>query len=239
MGAAVLGCPRQFVAQVVDVASCYLGAPMQGKEGVRTPRRALAVAQIADLRPTDHALDVGCAEGDVALALAGFVEGLHGLDSSPARVQRAAERASERGIRNATFEVAAIQDYPFEPRSWDITLFMRVWGKGDGDRKVADAEFERVLSATRRQTIVQAGKLRSEERLRRIFEICDDHGFDVASFERQYLIVANRRGAGARLRALPERVVVPTRSGPLLVPTASARDHPMVRSFDPDLLAAV
>jgi ubiquinone/menaquinone biosynthesis C-methylase UbiE len=231
--------PAQLVAQIVDAASCYLSAPMQGKDGVRTPRRALAVTQIADLRPTDDVLDVGCAEGDVALALAGFVARLHGLDSSPARVRRAAEHAAERGIRNATFEVAAIQEYPFEPRSWDVTLFMRVWGKGDGDWQVGDAEFERVLRTTRRQTIVQAGKRRSEERLHRILEICDDHGFDVASFERQYLIVANRRGAGARIRALPERVLVPTRSGPMLVPTETTPDHPIVRSFDPDLRAAV
>jgi hypothetical protein len=116
---------------------------------------------------------------------------------------------------------------------------MRVWGKGDGDRKVADAELERVLWATRRQTIVQAGKFRSEEGLRRIIEICDDHGFDVAAFERQYLVVANRRDSGARIQALPERVLVATRSGRALVPTASVRDHPMIRSFDPDLLAAV
>jgi precorrin-6B methylase 2 len=208
-------------------------------DGARAPRRALAVTRIADLRPTDHVLDVGCAEGAVALEVAGFVERLHGLDVSSARVQRAAERAAELGIRNASFEATAIQDYPLEPRSWDVTLFMRVWGKRARARTVGEAELERVLGATRRQTIVQAGKLGSEQRARRILEICDGHGFDVACFVQLHLLVANRRGAGARIHALPERVFVPARSGPLLIPTATLPDHPVIRSFDPDLRAAV
>jgi SAM-dependent methyltransferase len=207
--------------------------------GVRTPRRALAVTRIGDLRATDHVLDVGCAEGWVAVEVAGLVERLHALDISSARVQRAVERAAERGLRNASFEVAAIQGYPFEHRSWDVTLFMRVWRKGAGGRAVGEADLERVLDATRRQSIVQAGKRRSEQRLRRILEICDDHGFDVASFAEQHLIVANRRGAGARLHALPERVLVRGRSGPALVPTATVPGHPITRSFDPQLRAAV
>jgi SAM-dependent methyltransferase len=206
---------------------------------VSTPRRALAVTRIGDLRSTDHVLDVGCSEGEVALEVAGLVEHVHGLDIRSARVQRAAERAAELGIRNASFEATAIQDYPFEPRSWDVTLFMRVWGKGAGARAVGEEEFERLLRATRRQAIVQAGKLRSEQRIRRIFEICDDHGFDAAWFMQLHLIVANRRGAGARIHAFPERVLVPAPSGRVLVPTETLADHPVIRSVDPDLRAAV
>ena len=202
--------------------------------GVRPPGRARAVIRIGDLRPTDHVLDVGCSEGWVALEVAPFVARLHGLDIRPPRVQRAAEHAAQRGIRNASFEATAIQDYPFEPRSWDVTLFMRVWSKGAGARGVGEAEFERVLQATRRQAIVQAGKRRSDEHLRPILEICHDQGFDAAWFREQHLIVANRRGAGARVRALPDRVVVPGPSGPVLVPAATRPDHPVVRSFDPD-----
>jgi SAM-dependent methyltransferase len=227
--------------------SCYLASPVHAREhranrqagGVVSNRRTLAVARIGDFRPTDHVLDVGCGEGKVALEVAPLVEHVHGLDIRAARVRRAAARAAERGIRNATFEATAIQDYPFEPLSWDITLFMRVWGKGEGARHVGGAEFERVLQATRRQTIVQAGKLRSEERIRGILEICDDCGFDVACFEQLHLIVANRRGAGARVGVLPESVLVPIPSGPVLVPTERLPDHPIVKSFDPDLRAAV
>jgi SAM-dependent methyltransferase len=207
-------------------------------DGVKTPGRALAVVRVADLRPTDHVLDVGCGDGLVALEVAGFVEHLHGLDVRPTRVQRAGERAAERGIRNATFEATTIQNYSFDPRSWDVTLFMRVFGKGTGARAVGEAEFRRLLQATRRQAIVQAGKPRSEQGIRRILEVCSDEGFDAAWFVQLNLIVANRRGAGARIHALPERVLVRTPSGREFVPAATRPDHPMVSSFDPDLRAA-
>jgi SAM-dependent methyltransferase len=205
----------------------------------RPPRRALALIRIGDLRPTDHVLDVGCADGEVALEVAGLVERLHGVDTRSDRVQRAAERAAERGIRNASFEVSAIQDYPLQPSSWDVALFMRVWGKATHAVTVQDTELERVLLATRRQAIVQAGKRRSERHLRRIFAIFDEHGFDAAWFVELNLIVANRRGAGARIGALPERVAVSGPSGPLLVPTASLPNHPMIRSYDPQRRVAV
>jgi SAM-dependent methyltransferase len=207
--------------------------------GIRTPRRARALIGIADLRLTDHVLDVGCADGEVALAVAGLVQRLHGLDIRAERVERAAQRAAENGISNATFEVAAIQEYPFSPRSWDVALLMRVWGKGEGARRVGEAEFERVLRATRRQAIVQAGKPRSEQSIRRVMEICDDNGFDVAWFVSRNLVVANRRGADARIHALPERVLVSGRSESVIVPTEAVPDHPMVRSFDPELRTAV
>ena len=184
-------------------------------------------------------LDVGCAEGDVALAVAELVEHLHGLDIRGERVQQAAERAAEYGISNATFEQSAIQDYPFAPRSWDVTLFMRVWGKGKGPRTVGEAEFERVLRATRRQAIIHAGKPRAEQSIQRIMEICDDNGFDAAWFVSLNLIVANRRGAQARIHALPERVLVSSPSESVLVPAEAVPDHPMVKSFDPDIRAAV
>ena len=217
------------------------GKPDRRAGGVRPPRRALAVTRIADLRRRDHVLDVGCAEGLVSLEVAGLVERLVGLDINPARVQQATDRAAERGIRNASFAVGAIQEYPFDPRSWDVTLFMRVWGKsgGAGSGVVGPPEFERILEATRRQAIVQAGKLRSEQGLMQLFEICDEQGFDTAWFVSLNLLVANRRAAGARIHALPERVFVRGRSGPALVPSRSVRDHPVIRSFDPNLPVAV
>ena len=207
--------------------------------GVRTPRRARALIQIGDLRPTDHVLDVGCGDGEVAVAVAEHVERLHGMDIRPARVQLAKQLAAERGISNASFEASAIQDYPFAPRSWDVTLFMRVWGQGEGARKVGETELDRVLRTTRRQAIIQAGKPRSEQNVRRVMEICDEHGFDAAWFVSQKLIVANRRGADARIHAHPERVLVSGSAGSELVPTEAVPDHPMVRSFDPKIRAAV
>jgi SAM-dependent methyltransferase len=206
--------------------------PRPAGEG-RPPRRALALIRVGDLRPTDHVLDVGCGDGEVALEVAGLVEHVHGVDIRSDRAQRAVERAAGRGIGNASFEVSSIQDYPLQPDSWDVTLFMRVWGKGSHASHVQDAELERVLRATRRQAIVQAGKRRAERQLHRIFAIFDEHGFDAAWFVELNLIVANRRGAGARIGALPERVAVSGPSGPRLVPSATLPNHPVIRSFDP------
>jgi hypothetical protein len=144
----------------------------------------------------------------------------------------AVELAAERGISNASFEKARIEDYPFEPRAWDITLFMRVWGQGEGARKVGDAALARVLQTTRRQAIIQAGKPRSEQKLRQVMEICDWNGFDAAWLVSRKLIVANRRGANARIHALPERELLSGPSGFELLPADAAPDHPMVKSFD-------
>src|SRR4051812_16763439 len=160
------------------------GKPDRRAGGVRPPRRALAVTRIADLRRRDHVLDIGCAEGLVSLEVAGLVERLVGLDINPARVQQATDQAVERGIRNASFGVGAIQEYPFDPRSWDVTLFMRVWGKsgGAGSGVVGPPEFERILEATRRQAVVQAGEPRSGQGLLQLFEDCGGEGVGTAWF---------------------------------------------------------
>ena len=206
----------------------------------RIPVRARAVIRVGDLRPTDHVLDVGCGEGEVALEVAGCVERLHGLDIRSSRVQRAAECSARRGVGNTTFEATAIQDFPFEPCSWDVSLFMRVLGKSGGGWTVGEADFGRVLRATRRQAIVQAGRLRSEHRIGWLLGICEDHGFDAAWFVRPHLIVANRRGAGAQIRALPEQIYVRAPSGrTVLVPTARLHDdHPVVKTFEAEPRAA-
>jgi ubiquinone/menaquinone biosynthesis C-methylase UbiE len=48
-------------------------------------------------------LDVGCGDGEVAVAVAECVERLHGLDVRGERVRVAVQLAAERGISNASF----------------------------------------------------------------------------------------------------------------------------------------
>lgn len=190
----------------------------------RMPKRANAVRRFADLRPTDHVLDVGCAEGLIALEVARWVERIHGFDISPTRVARASRSAVDAGIENATFEAISVQDFPFEPLSWDVTLFMRVWGKGVGTRTVGANDLARILSATRRQLIMLANVQRLvdfEPLLVEILDVCDQNQFDALCSSRPNLIIANRRGADARLGELPKLA---------LVPTALLPDHPVVMS---------
>jgi SAM-dependent methyltransferase len=184
----------------------------------RTPPRVDAVRCYADLRPTDQVLDVGCGEGEVALEVARLVGHVHGIDASAARVARAFQSAAERGIANATFEAISIQDFPFEPLSWDVALFIRVWGKtGGSGRAVGLEEFGRILRATRRQLVMVAAKHIGEE-LPEMLDVCDENHFDALCFTRPNLMIANRRGAGVRVDELPALAIVPT---------ARLRTHPV------------
>jgi len=187
--------------------------------------------RVGELRCTDRVLDAGCADGQVTVDVAPFVAHIHGLDISSRRVAEASQRAAGRGVRNATFETVPIQDYPLESMSWDVSLFLRTWGKGDGTRRLGGADLGRVLRATRRQAFVLAGVRRDPGRLSEILRIFEENGFDGLCFRRPNLIVANRRGTDARISELPRDAIVPSGDGLARIPTASLRDHPVVRSF--------
>jgi SAM-dependent methyltransferase len=196
------------------------------------------VRPITDFRSADHVLDVGCAEGLITLEVAKLVERVHGFDVHPARVAEANRLAAERGLPNATFEVASVLDYPFEPLSYDVTLFMAVWGKPAGDRGTARAvgadDLRRILGATRRQLVMRAGvqqQARLESHLEEILDVCEECDFDALCFSRPArkretgeaggnMLIANRRGTDARAGELPRLA---------LVPTALLRDHPVVK----------
>jgi undecaprenyl-phosphate 4-deoxy-4-formamido-L-arabinose transferase len=215
------------------------------------------IRRIADFRPTDHLLDVGCAEGWIALEAAGLVEHVHGFDIAGDRIAEALRLTAERGITNATFEVASLATFSLEPRSFDVVLFLAVWGKparetsadarATGKRAregktVAAEELEHLLKATRRQLIMRVGVQRDAEfepRLGVILDVCGRCGFDALCFSRPLhrgtfvrgnLIVANRRGAGARAGDLPPLA---------LVPTSLLADHPVITSSSRPQLSVV
>ena len=169
----------------------------------------------------------------MALEVARLVAQVHGFDRSASRIEHAMALAEKRSIPNATFEVASIEDVRLEPESWDVTLFLAVWGKRTlaGRRAVGARELARLLQATRRQLIARVGLQKDERReanLLEILDVCDTSGFDALGFNRPLhegrslrgnLLVANRRGAGARPGELPPVA---------LVPTARLTEHPIV-----------
>jgi ubiquinone/menaquinone biosynthesis C-methylase UbiE len=76
------------------------------------------------LRPGMELLDAGCGPGSITIGLAAVVapSGVVGIDRQPAQVEHARSLAAERGIPNARFEVADIQQLPFPDGSFDAVF---------------------------------------------------------------------------------------------------------------------
>jgi SAM-dependent methyltransferase len=192
------------------------------------------VRRIGDFRPTDQVLDIGCAEGWITLEVARLVQHVDGFDISQYHVAEAQRMAAEQGLANAAFEAVSIDDYAFEPLSYDVVLLLSVFGRRLGEtRTIGAANLDRVLAATRRQLLMGVGiegKGYKGARLEVILEACERAGFDSLCFsDPRYrnrrvmgnIILAHRRGTDARAGELPARVVVPT---------TRLGDHPVVRS---------
>jgi len=198
--------------------------------------------KVADFRPTDHVLDIGCAEGLITLEVATLVERVHGIDAHENRVAEATRLAAESGIRNAAFELASVVGYPLRPRSYDVSLLMAGLGKaaddGDTERWVGVEDLRRILEATRRQSVMRLDdqhkeRRRREPRLGETLEVCEQSGFDALCFSLPIphrksgkvggnMLIANRRGSDARVGKLPRLA---------LIPISRLPEHPVVRSL--------
>ncbi|BBY34202.1 benzoquinone methyltransferase [Mycolicibacter minnesotensis] len=87
-----------------------LGAGTKPPWSIGEPQPELA-ALIAEGRFHGDVLDVGCGEGAISLYLAERGHTTVGLDSSPTAIDLARREAAERGLTNATFEVADISAF--------------------------------------------------------------------------------------------------------------------------------
>ncbi len=207
----------------------YKGGYYGDKENLS--ERWVDLAQVADLRPTDIVLDMGCAEGLISLEVAKHVSHVDGIEFNPVLLERAASAAAEKNVGNASFRVGSVLDPDVLSKSYDVVLFLGVMGKRAGDQRVGLAELGRMLAATRRQIIVRVNiqkraYLRSDDdfRLHDILTLMDQKGFDAICFDKREehgnLIVGNRRGTGGRLRSALPNVVIPTEM---------MGDHPCLR----------
>ncbi len=89
------------------------------------PNFAARVERAATLfGPRARVLDVGCASGEIPLALAKHVAAIHGIDVSPKLVEFARGKAKQRGIANASFESGDVIGASLAEESFDgITVF--------------------------------------------------------------------------------------------------------------------
>jgi SAM-dependent methyltransferase len=196
------------------------------RHGKRSVDPAHDILLIADIRPADRVLDMGCAEGHITLEVAKRVAHVDGVEIEPARVQEARRFAVESGATNVSFFLGSVVDFPLEPLSYDLTLFLGVLDKRVNAQHVGLTELRRLLVATKRQIIIRFGveKVSSGIPLADILRSLDELGFDGICFSRREdffgnLIVGHRRGAGARLGKVPPFI---------LVPTETMRSHPCI-----------
>ncbi len=194
--------------------------------GKRSLNPANDILLIADLRSTDRVLDMGCAEGHITLEVAKQVAHIDGVEIERARVKEAERFVAQSNITNASFFAGSVVDYPLEPLSYDLTLFLGVLNKQAGPKRVGLAELRRLLSATRRQIIIRFGveKISSAISLPGILGTMLECGFDGICFSRREgffgnVIVGNRRGTDARLSKVPPFA---------LAPTETMRSHPCI-----------
>ncbi len=192
--------------------------------GPKLAARIMDLAQVADFRPQDRVLDMGCAEGLITLEVAKQVARIHGVDFNSSRIERARKEAGNRNITNASFTDSAIVDFQLDPEGYDVVLFLGLMGKRTRDGLGTLDDLKRLLRVTGRQIIVRANIQNYEMKIMPLSDILaamDECSFDAVCFSRcaglGNLIVGNRRGTDARLRTVPPLV---------LVPTEYMRDHP-------------
>lgn len=90
--------------------SDHLGVGTKPPWSIGEPQPELA-ALITQGRFRGKVLDVGCGEAAISLHLAELGYTTVGLDSSPTAIELAQREAAERGLTNATFEVADISAF--------------------------------------------------------------------------------------------------------------------------------
>ena len=115
------------------------------------------LAQLAEVRPGDQALDLCCGTGDIAFALAKCGATVTGLDFSAAMLAVAEKRNPQSAIRNPQFQQGDAQKLPFADKSFDVVTVgyglrnLASWGAGL-------AEMVRVARPGARLLVLDFGK---------------------------------------------------------------------------------
>ncbi|HYF65494.1 MAG TPA: methyltransferase domain-containing protein [Herpetosiphonaceae bacterium] len=99
----------------------------QGSVFVR-PEDVLALARSRPLRPDARMLDVGCGQGQaaIALALAYPQAEMIGIDLSPEQIEHARRAAAAAGARNVQFQVADWTGFGLPPDGVDLIVATQV-----------------------------------------------------------------------------------------------------------------
>lgn len=92
------------------------------------PEDIVALVRARSLRPDARVVDVGCGQGQTAIALAQAYPNaeITGIDISPQQIERAEQVARERGMLNVQFVVADWPDFALPPAGIDLVVATQV-----------------------------------------------------------------------------------------------------------------
>lgn len=107
----------RIISQFTRWAQPFADLPIHSEEDGMA--RLLAVA---DIRSTDHVLDVACGPGIVACAAAPYAAQVTGIDLTPAMIEQARARQAANGFANLDWRVGDATTLPFADASFDRVM---------------------------------------------------------------------------------------------------------------------
>lgn len=102
------------------VRESYAARARAWSDAVRPGENVGPMIDLAMPKHTDRMLDVACGAGLVALAFAPLVERITGIDLTPEMIALAQQRAAEKKIQNAQFEIGDAEALTFPAATFDI-----------------------------------------------------------------------------------------------------------------------
>jgi demethylmenaquinone methyltransferase/2-methoxy-6-polyprenyl-1,4-benzoquinol methylase/phosphoethanolamine N-methyltransferase len=116
-----------------------------------------ATVELAQIKPGDRVLDVGCGTGDLTIAakaLAGPTGEVYGTDASPKMIDMAQQKAARAGV-DVTFQTDLIENITFPDNQFDVVLSsLMMHHLPDDLKREGLAEIYRVLKPGGRILIV-------------------------------------------------------------------------------------
>ena len=180
--------------------------------------------ELAQIKPGESVLDVGCGTGDLAIAakaLAGPTGEVYGTDADPEMIDLAQRKAAQAGVE-VTFRVDLIEGMTFPDERFDVVLSSFMMHHLPGDLKRAGlAEIYRVLKSGGRLLIVDmesssggslgqrvselmirahGGQAMMQDNVTKLIPLLEAAGFtgvETDRINRQFAYVAGRKAPGS------------------------------------------